>query len=259
MEPLMIDFRINNCPYCGNKLIYADESTNINNKSVNTKSEEHVIPKSLGNDDLILPKGIICDKCNNYFSTNIEKQFLSLEPISLLRSYHLIPSRKKKVPKQEILFCGDIAEMNYDTHTNSLFIGVSPQTATKLYSGIKPTMFFSKGISIKDLMDNYFVSRMLVKIFTEMNIYYALLSIQQQGNLTNETIDLAYDNTMKEFFDYTRYGKPNKIYRYDVIQTKPISPFSNDEFVASIEFRFNDGKYQKMIFNLFELQFTLTI
>ena len=71
MEKLITDFKINSCPYCNTKLIYSNASKKVDDKIVNTKSEEHIIPKSLGNDELILPKGIICDKCNNYFSTNI--------------------------------------------------------------------------------------------------------------------------------------------------------------------------------------------
>jgi len=30
--------------------------------------EEHIIPESLGNRTYVLPKGVVCDKCNNYFS-----------------------------------------------------------------------------------------------------------------------------------------------------------------------------------------------
>ena len=30
--------------------------------------EEHIVPESLGNRTYVLPKGIVCDKCNQYFS-----------------------------------------------------------------------------------------------------------------------------------------------------------------------------------------------
>ena len=78
-------------------------------------------------------------------------------------------------------------------------------------------MFFSKGTSINELKNNYIVSRMLVKIFTEMNLYYTLLSIQQDYNKYKET-DIIVDNTIKEFYDYSRYGKPNKIYNYESLK-----------------------------------------
>lgn len=36
--------------------------------------EEHIIPESLGNKHYVLPKGIVCDKCNQYFS-GLDKYF----------------------------------------------------------------------------------------------------------------------------------------------------------------------------------------
>lgn len=34
-----------------------------NQDSTESKSIEHIIPESLGKDELILDKGIVCDKC----------------------------------------------------------------------------------------------------------------------------------------------------------------------------------------------------
>lgn len=48
-----------------------------NQDSTESKSIEHIIPESLGNDELILDKGIVCDKCNNYFSREIENPVLN--------------------------------------------------------------------------------------------------------------------------------------------------------------------------------------
>jgi len=33
--------------------------------------EEHIIPESLGGEE-ILPKGFVCDRCNQYFGTKVE-------------------------------------------------------------------------------------------------------------------------------------------------------------------------------------------
>ena len=43
--------------------------------SSNSKNVEHIIPESLGSTKHILGKGIVCDKCNNYFSREVEKTF----------------------------------------------------------------------------------------------------------------------------------------------------------------------------------------
>lgn len=39
-------------------------------------SREHIVPESLGNTEHVLPRGWVCDKCNNYFAREVEKPFL---------------------------------------------------------------------------------------------------------------------------------------------------------------------------------------
>lgn len=66
--------------------------------SSNSKSVEHVIPESLGNSLHHLPPGIVCDKCNNYFSHSVEKPFLNLEEIRFFRTFLQVYSKKGKLP-----------------------------------------------------------------------------------------------------------------------------------------------------------------
>lgn len=44
--------------------------------SSTSRSVEHVIPESLGNKEYVLPRGMVCDKCNQYFAIKIEKPLL---------------------------------------------------------------------------------------------------------------------------------------------------------------------------------------
>lgn len=37
-------------------------------------SVEHIVPESLGNKDICLPKGYVCDECNHYFAIKAEKE-----------------------------------------------------------------------------------------------------------------------------------------------------------------------------------------
>ena len=55
------------------------------NDSSSSKSVEHIVPASFGNSTSVLPKGIVCDKCNNYFARKIESPFLNSEAILQLR------------------------------------------------------------------------------------------------------------------------------------------------------------------------------
>lgn len=66
--------------------------------SSNSKSVEHIIPESLGNKTATLPKGVVCDGCNNYFARKVEKPFLESTEIKTLRFREAIPSKKGVVP-----------------------------------------------------------------------------------------------------------------------------------------------------------------
>jgi len=74
--------------------------------SDDTKSVEHIVPESLGNKSFILPLGYVCDKCNNYFAREVEKPFLNLPEIRMLRFQEAIPNKKNKMPTVEGLFNG---------------------------------------------------------------------------------------------------------------------------------------------------------
>lgn len=66
--------------------------------SSRSKSVEHIIPESLGNLSQTLPPGVVCDKCNNYFSRKVERPFLESTAILQLRFHQEIPSKRGKVP-----------------------------------------------------------------------------------------------------------------------------------------------------------------
>ena len=71
------------CIFCGND-------------SSNSKSVEHIVPESFGNKCIILKKGIVCDKCNNYFARKVEQPFLESEPIRILRQELQLENKRRK-------------------------------------------------------------------------------------------------------------------------------------------------------------------
>lgn len=60
--------------------------------------DEHPIPESLGNDDLVLPLGFVCDSCNQYFGSKLEQPVLSLAPFALERVTLNVRNKKGWVP-----------------------------------------------------------------------------------------------------------------------------------------------------------------
>jgi len=66
--------------------------------SDSAKSVEHIIPQSLGNNMSVLPRGMICDKCNNYFARKIEQPLLAHQSFRNLRAWYRIPNKKGRYP-----------------------------------------------------------------------------------------------------------------------------------------------------------------
>lgn len=73
-----------NCIFCGKE-------------TSNSKSVEHIIPQSLGNNTAILPKGIVCDACNNYFARKVEGPLLNSDAYRMLRQELKIPNKLGKL------------------------------------------------------------------------------------------------------------------------------------------------------------------
>src|SRR5687768_18410135 len=69
--------------------------------SIDSKSVEHIIPESLGNTVYILPVGVVCDKCNNYFSREIEGPLLSHNFFRQKRHCLGILSKKGRIPDEK--------------------------------------------------------------------------------------------------------------------------------------------------------------
>ena len=67
--------------------------------SDNCRSIEHVIPESLGNSKFVLPKGAVCDSCNNYFAVKVEKPVLESQYFRQTRFRNTIPNKKGRIPK----------------------------------------------------------------------------------------------------------------------------------------------------------------
>ncbi|MBN2606600.1 MAG: hypothetical protein JXR47_04615 [Thiotrichales bacterium] len=70
-------------------------------------SVEHIIPESLGNSKTILPKGTVCDSCNNYFASKVEKFVLESDEFRHLRSNQIIKNKKGKLQEIQLIIDGE--------------------------------------------------------------------------------------------------------------------------------------------------------
>ena len=102
--------------------------------SSSTKSIEHIIPESLGNKTFTLPRGYVCDKCNNYLVREVEKPFLEREDMRLLRFQEDIPSKKNKFPQLVGNWDGIPVEVKKEIHKGEVVpsIGMPPELLAKI-------------------------------------------------------------------------------------------------------------------------------
>ncbi|MCX6030495.1 MAG: hypothetical protein NT169_14510 [Chloroflexi bacterium] len=62
-------------------------------------SEEHIFPESLGNDELVLPKGHVCDRCNNEVLSGLDEALINFGPVAFLRVQFVPYTKEGKLPK----------------------------------------------------------------------------------------------------------------------------------------------------------------
>jgi hypothetical protein len=61
-------------------------------------SEEHIVSESLGNYDTVLPKGDVCDACNNGTISELDSALIAFGPIAWLRVYFVPYTKAGKLP-----------------------------------------------------------------------------------------------------------------------------------------------------------------
>jgi HNH endonuclease len=74
-------------------------------------SVEHIVPHSLGNRLAILPRGVVCDRCNNYFSRKIEQPLLADRSFRNLRAWYQIPNKRGRAPSLHGFLAGTEVEI----------------------------------------------------------------------------------------------------------------------------------------------------
>ena len=61
-------------------------------------SREHILAESLGNKDVFLPPGVVCDRCNNGPLAHLDEVLGNFLPVAMRRTFLGIPSKSGKIP-----------------------------------------------------------------------------------------------------------------------------------------------------------------
>ena len=138
--------------------------------SENSKSVEHIIPESLGNKNIVLPKGVVCDKCNNYIGRKIEEPFLNDPYIMEIRFKSRILNKKKKSPiiKGFHLQSSKQIGISFDVYDHSLNICAIKENEEERWLNSLSNMDSGTLIMPINLKpDPYKMSRFLAKVAIE--------------------------------------------------------------------------------------------
>ena len=182
--------------------------------SDNSKSIEHIIPESLGNKDLTLWKGAVCDKCNNYFATKIEKELLDQPYFVSMRHRNFIKTKKNhpvpiKVPSPKSKNGFEYVWMEDDGKNIGMIFENESKVLPLIASGRK------KHIIVPMLPEpepnNYILSRFLAKCALECLAF----KIDNNENLyRNEIVDFLKEKQFNDLRKYARYGEGTKFWKY---------------------------------------------
>lgn len=200
------------------------------NPSDKCVSVEHIIPESLGNTEHVLPKGWVCDTCNNYFAREIEKPFLDSLYGHNSRFEMNIPNKRGRIPAVTgfHLQSQTEVELSYPLVGGELSVGALREKDTSrwiqsLQSNSQGTLYIPTAV-FPDV--NTITSRFIGKVALEA---LALRCINVLG--TND--EIVNKPELNELRRYVRIGQPPSIWPIHIRRIYPA------------DFGFLDAKYGK--------------
>jgi len=173
-----------------------------------SKSVEHIIPESLGNKDHILPPGIVCDDCNNYFALKIEKPVLELSYFKSLRGRNSILNKRRKIPGVPGFIRGNLKEEIevFFSKGNTLEVNIPDKTLFDEMAQHKHHKLYIP-ILTEPPKENTYVSKLLGKMALEA------LASRTMGieGWRDEFVDNEAIDQLREF---VRFGAGYKSWEY---------------------------------------------
>jgi hypothetical protein len=176
--------------------------------SNSSKSVEHIVPESLGNKHTVLWKGAVCDNCNNYFATKIEKELLNQSYFISLRHRNIIKTKKNRTVPQKVLLPikGKMtnAWFEYDGMRGNIYLNSKEGIESILMEGriIEP-------IIIEPESNNYILSRFLAKCAYE----YLVFRVGEKNFIAFSEY-IKEDEQFAILRQYARYGEGCKFWPY---------------------------------------------
>jgi hypothetical protein len=137
--------------------------------SAGSRSVEHIIPEALGNVEHVLPRGVVCDACNNYFARKVEGPLLETKWFRYARSRQIITNKRGFVPPMDGVVPGARTGAHVWLDGPRLTLGGrNEKEHRQLEAAIVSGRARSVYIPIVDAIDTRLMSRFLAKVAMEI-------------------------------------------------------------------------------------------
>lgn len=173
--------------------------------SDDTKSVEHIIPESLGNKEHVLRNGIVCDSCNQYFASKVEKPVLESPYFVNVRYRNFIESKKNRIPLGRASMGMDANIFLDRSQEGHSIIIENSDTVSKIIRGEITQMFIPH--YDEPIVGNKEMSRFLGKMALEALAH----GVRGEQSLLEEIVDTVELDLIR---NYVRLGHKPSMWEY---------------------------------------------
>lgn len=226
--------------------------------STNSKSVEHIIPESLGNKEHILPKGIVCDKCNQYFAIKLEKPLLEKPYFRNARSRNIVESKKNNIPLGDAFVFGrDMDKVQFGFEYGKNFVVFENEVVlSKVLSKGKGSFIIQ--MNDEPEKDDLIISRFLAKCALEFLATYTKDDFWLDEIINKKELD--------QLRNYARYGSgkfwkysQRRIYDEEDRFTDHIYHPEPYEILHEIEFLYLDCQVMYFVIVIFGIEYVINL
>lgn len=198
-----------------------------------SRSVEHIIPESLGNTEHVLPRGTVCDRCNQYFSIKVEGPLLGSPFFRHLRFRQRIVSKKGRIPPLEDLLTlsgtGIPLGLGADPVSGWRHLyTLDPKDEVRFVEMVRSDGKFTTVAPIPRAPDDALLSRFLAKVGMEVYTH----RVMKLAGWETEVFRPEFD----EICQFARFGRGPRVWPYHARQIYPEGHvFQTPDFSAPYE------------------------